>query len=555
MSKPLTSSTQIGNVFLSSSSTLGSFFQLIGVPATTEQATLIVLVRDSALNAVQVDELSVRQNGNSVGYSFDFASLGMSGLGIWAVNVPTGTTEVGAVSKATTLDTAEITAIQGQMTFVLLTATDSSLQPIGVAAVTISSPASVLNLGDALDVSVSLTGPATAGTALHAIFYQALVGRYSPIDQSVFVFAPIEVAAGNTTASFQVKYQNLSTPGTYVISIVTADKASQVADITQLPVTTFASFVIQGDISGAPSTQTSSGQTQPTWDLAALASARQDITVGDQPFSLAFDGTNIWAINQGSVSAVSADGFLLGPPFSVGTPTAAASGGTPVAPIMWVASSNGYQGSLTALGPSPPRPIGQPFSVVQQPSALAAIQDPEMGVVIYFVELNSDGLFAFLPTMGRVAPIGKTGTVGSQVLLFDGTNFWICDAFNNTVSKVDKNSGASVTFAVGNGPNGLAFDANSIWVTNFNDNTISKLSVNDGQILQTIATGLNPGGIAFDGANLWVANRGSNTLTQIRASDGMVLGNLPTGLNPAAVLFDGTHLWVANSGTNTISKY
>ena len=407
-----TNSIQIGNVFLTSSATLSSLFQTIGLTASAAQSTVIVLVRDSVLSAVQVDRVNVSQNGTPVGYLFDPSSLGISGVGTWTLNVPPAPTEVSATSKETLFGPAQITAIQGQMTFAILI--DDQTQP--------------------------------------------------------------------------------AQPG------------------------------------------------------------RQDITVGDIPISLAFDGTNIWSINQGSVSIVSAsDGSFLGT-FLVGSgPSAAVSVGT----MMWVASSTSPgdpdHGSFTSL--SPFGSIGQIFNVVQQPTAMAAVQDPESGPLLYFVELNSDTLWRFFPTTGQVNFIGSTRNVGAQVLLFDGAHFWITNSFNNTVSKVDKNTGASVSFPVGNGPNGLAFDGNSIWVTNFNDNTISKLSVNDGQILQTIATGLNPGGIAFDGANLWVANWGSNTLTQIRATDGAVLGNLPTGLNPASVVFDGAHIWVANSGTNTISKY
>src|SRR5205807_4203150 len=148
---------------------------------------------------------------------------------------------------------------------------------------------------------------------------------------------------------------------------------------------------------------------------------------------------------QGSVSTVSAsDGSFLGR-FLVGSaPNAAVSSGTPMAPMMWVASSatpnDPNHGSFTSL--SPLGSIGQTFYVVQQPTALAAIQDAESGLLLYFVDLNSDGLFIFLPTTGQVIQVGVMqvgNTGGGQVLLFDGTNFWISNALNNTVSKVDKN--------------------------------------------------------------------------------------------------------------------
>ncbi len=119
-------------------------------------------------------------------------------------------------------------------------------QVIGVAAVAISPPANVTNTGDALNVSVTLTGASPAGTALHATVYQAFdVGSYALVDQTVFLFPQITVSAGSATATFQLTYQKLSPPGHYIVSVVTADEVSQVADLSQLPQTRFASFSVQ----------------------------------------------------------------------------------------------------------------------------------------------------------------------------------------------------------------------------------------------------------------------------------------------------------------------
>jgi DNA-binding beta-propeller fold protein YncE len=287
---------------------------------------------------------------------------------------------------------------------------------------------------------------------------------------------------------------------------------------------------------------------------------RYDIAVGDQPTSLAFDGTNIWAICQGSISAISAnDGSHLVTVLVGGNALAPARTGTGT--VVWVASSSTSAGSnsgsfseLALTGQ-----IVQTYNVAKQPIALTAIQDEELGKLLYFTDLDSDFLSRLDTSTGAVITLGQTGVMAAKALLFDGTNFWVCNGVDNTVGKVSQAGVSQGTFPVnvGNGPSGLSLspDGSSIWVTNSNDQTISELSVNDGQIIRTITTGLNPSGIVCDGTNLWVANYGSNTLTQIRASDGVVLGNFPTGPNPAAVVFDGVHVWVANSGSNFISRY
>jgi hypothetical protein len=285
---------------------------------------------------------------------------------------------------------------------------------------------------------------------------------------------------------------------------------------------------------------------------------RQDIEIGDQPISLVSDGTNIWALGQGnSISIVSAsDGSNRGTVPMANTPLAAVTVGT----FLWVASTKGLglepggSGYLTQFG----SPLT--FNLQHQPIALAAVQDDLPEPLFYFVDMFSDSLWRFDPTTGleiAVGPIapGSSGLLGPQALLFDGTNFWISNAFNNTVSKMDKYGTWQATFPVGNRPVALAFDGKSIWVGNWYDNTVAKLRADNGQVQKIITTGTGPAGMAFDGANVWVTNSGSNTLTKIRASDGVVLDNFPTGLNPAGVVFDGAHIWVANSGSNTISKY
>jgi hypothetical protein len=116
VSRPLTSSIQIGNLFLTSLATLSFASQQIGLQLSTSQATIIVL------SAVRPDEVYLTQNGIAVGYLFDPSSLGIFVDGIWALNVPPGPTQVSTQSNETLFGPAEIIAILGQMTFLLMIA-------------------------------------------------------------------------------------------------------------------------------------------------------------------------------------------------------------------------------------------------------------------------------------------------------------------------------------------------------------------------------------------------------------------------------------------------
>ncbi len=411
---------------------------------------------------------------------------------------------------------------------------------IHVATVAIN-PDSVTNIGDVMDVHVSLTGLATTDTILYPIVYQALdSGGYSPIDPSGFLFPQIRVPAGSTTIDFQMQYQSLSSPGNYVVSIVTAHDASQVADLTQLPVTNFASFIIQRPSVSPPS-------------------EGQDITVGGQPIALAFDGTNIWVATQAdnSVWILSAnDGSVLGRFSITGTPQAMVS----VANVIWIASETATGGYLTEANSSG---IIRIFALPTNAYGLISVQYDDMPApVLFFVNGPGDALWRFDPATGQAngaywRPAGTRGQWWD--LLFDGLTIWISNAGNNTVVQVDP-TGSQVlqTVPVGDVPTAMAFGGGTLWVANSRDHLISRVSVGEPwpfSFLPPCSIGDNPSSIAFDGANLWVTHTGSNTMTQMRASDGMVLGTLRTGPSPAAIIFDGTHIWVANYGSNTVSKF
>jgi hypothetical protein len=122
ISRPLTSSIQIGNISLLSSATLSIVHGLLGVQPTATGTTVIISVRDSALSAVHL-----RQGNIEVGSPLFYAdasglpsALKTSGGNSWALNVPPGPTEISASSNRTLVGPAQINAGQGRMTFVLL---------------------------------------------------------------------------------------------------------------------------------------------------------------------------------------------------------------------------------------------------------------------------------------------------------------------------------------------------------------------------------------------------------------------------------------------------
>ena len=115
------------------------------------------------------------------------------------------------------------------------------------------------------------------------------------------------------------------------------------------------------------------------------------------------------------------------------------------------------------------------------------------------------------------------------------------------------------SFTVGNGPRGIAFDGTNLWVANSADNTVTELRASDGAVVRTVAVKTAPDGVLFDGTNIWVVNQGrdpkvAGSVTKLNPANGATLGNFPVGQHPSTAAFDGVNIWVANTHDNTVTK-
>jgi len=182
-------------------------------------------------------------------------------------------------------------------------------------------------------------------------------------------------------------------------------------------------------------------------------------------------------------------------------------------------------------------------------------------------------------------------------IFYDGKYVWIANngAGINTVSKyIAATSQHVADYPVGGAPDGFAFDGKYIWVTNSYDNTVMRLDRESGAVLRTYATGPFPLSIIYDGTKMWVGNGGrgggllalralgginlgiitigrgirglvfdgsfvwacnsnDDTFSIVRAVDGTVVATYPAGKSPRALAYDGSKMWIANSGENTLT--
>lgn len=190
------------------------------------------------------------------------------------------------------------------------------------------------------------------------------------------------------------------------------------------------------------------------------------VTLPVDPFSLAFDGSHIWATTGAthSVTKVRARDAAIVGSFNAGQgPLKIAFDGANI----WV--TNPTANTVTKIRASDGVLLGT-FNVLSSPNSLA----------------------------------------------FDGSNIWITHPGLNMVTKLRASDGVILgTFNAGPSPVGIAFDGANIWVGNRSSNTVTKLRASDGAPLGTFVAGDGPGNLAFDGANVWAINHGVSTITKL----------------------------------------
>src|SRR6266478_4172996 len=153
-------------------------------------------------------------------------------------------------------------------------------------------------------------------------------------------------------------------------------------------------------------------------------------------------------------------------------------------------------------------------------------------------------LVTFTPTTvstGFSQPLG---------ILYDGAFIWITDTGDGTLKKLDESGSIMQTVVVGSNPQFPAFDGTNIWVPNIGNDTVTVVRASTGAVLATLSgNGLNsPRSVAFDGERILVTNS-VPSVSIWKATDLSVIGAFSLGGQiPFAACSDGLNFWITNSG-------
>lgn len=104
-------------------------------------------------------------------------------------------------------------------------------------------------------------------------------------------------------------------------------------------------------------------------------------------------------------------------------------------------------------------------------------------------------------------------------------------------------------------PRAMAFDGSQVWIANWVDNTITILNAETGEYVRTLEgeefVGEQPVALAWDGTHMWVANYQDNTVYRLQPNGEVetIFGASNGIQRPIALMFDGAHMWIVNQGT------
>jgi hypothetical protein len=276
----------------------------------------------------------------------------------------------------------------------------------------------------------------------------------------------------------------------------------------------------------------------------ANANAMQTITLDGLPEGCAADGENIWVstLEAGHVAQIQA---------STGLDLNHWTGATNPGPLVVAAGKifvldGTVPGVLYAIDPTQPAgtlPVAS-SNLGDNPNSIAFD-----GTNVWTA--NGGGSVSIISAQSPyTVTTVSTGFVDLIGILYDGAHIWVTDGTANTLLKLDSSGAIIQTVNVGKLPQFPVFDGTNIWVPNRTDSSISVVQASTGNVVATIdSDGENllafPIAASFDGERVLVTNLFNSTVTVFKAADLSVMANVAVG--DVSVFFacsDGINFWL-----------
>jgi hypothetical protein len=293
------------------------------------------------------------------------------------------------------------------------------------------------------------------------------------------------------------------------------------------------------------------------WWTAKNRQAMLDIDVGGSAaVRCAADGASIWVSNAGQVVRVEAStgkilGTWTGVPASV--PLMSIAGGIVVAGQGLPNGSLYYLDTTSAPGAA----FLLANNLGGNPAGIAFDGDK------VWTANRSGSVSIVTPQDTPPLPVTtvSTGFQNLGGILYDGAHIWVTDMNANKLLKLDANGNILQTVPVGTAPNFLTFDGTNLWVPNSGDNSISVVQASNGNVVATIAGDATnklagPVSASFDGERVLVANYTGASVSLFKAADLSFIANVPLGAGavPLGTCSDGISFWITDQNAKRLLR-
>jgi hypothetical protein len=275
---------------------------------------------------------------------------------------------------------------------------------------------------------------------------------------------------------------------------------------------------------------------------------------GGNPVFCAADGENIWVGNTGTgdiYQVQASTGKITGPWTGTGTN----SGILTALSYVWVVDGAG--GALYMIDPA--TAPGAASLVV------GGLGSSPQGIAFDGLDIwtaNATG------SVSKIDPVAKTllftvstGFIDTTGILYDGAHIWVTDFVAGTLLKLDSSGAILQTVTVGTHPYFPVFDGTNIWVPNNGDNSVTVVQASTGSVVATInadATNLlnRPWAASFDGERVLITNYNGQSGTLFKAADLSFIANVAMGIaNPTGACSDGIDFWVVDGTFGNLLRF
>jgi YVTN family beta-propeller protein len=287
------------------------------------------------------------------------------------------------------------------------------------------------------------------------------------------------------------------------------------------------------------------------WWVPQAPISMQTIVLTSIPYACAADGENIWTTDGANrVNKIEAS---TGTNLDHWTGAVSPNDVLVAAGKVFVTGGGTVPGSLYVIDPTLP---SGPVTVAASNLGAEPFGIAFDGTQLWTANAGIPGSVSIItPAPTTPYPPGNVTTVTAGFLepvgiLYDGANIWVTDFGAGTLLKLDPSGNILQTVPVGSFPQIPVFDGTNIWVPNESDNSVSVVQASTGNVVATITQGprnkLNrPVSANFDGERVLVTNTGNNTVTVFKAADLSFIANVSTGpLTPAGGCSDGINFWI-----------